>query len=311
MAAESDGPELLSATASDANNTAGKTVKLKWLPADPAAADRTVDKNVRAVQYTTVPSPPSPPSPLPGSGASARRTGVRMAQVPASSTVKNPYANSGVKGGQESVPASPAPPETIGDDMRLPTADEPKADRYLQNEPGKVGTSSKKTESRQSGADQEIVSKHHELDETCPSVKDLKGIHELTTDLTPEPGEVPRQCPLTTEPFKRRAWDSTTYTWTASALCHKPLYFDDMQLERYGHSCGPLLQPFMSGARFFGTVFILPYEMGVETPNECIYALGDDRPGDCTPYTLDPFPLSLRGALYEAGAWTGGVFLFH
>jgi hypothetical protein len=67
----------------------------------------------------------------------------------------------------------------------------------------------------------------------------------------------------------------------------------------------------MSGARFFGTVFILPYEMGVETPNECIYALGDDRPGDCTPYTLDPFPLSLRGALYEAGAWTGGVFLFH
>ena len=100
-----------------------------------------------------------------------------------------------------------------------------------------------------------------------------------------------------------------TYTWTASGLCHKPLYFEDVQLERYGHMWGPWVQPFMSGAHFFLTVPILPYKMGLEPPNECIYTLGYYRPGDCAPYMIEPFPWSLRGAMYEAGAWVGGVFV--
>ena len=102
-----------------------------------------------------------------------------------------------------------------------------------------------------------------------------------------------------------RCWDQTTYMWKASALCHKPLYFEDEQLERYGHSFSPCFQPFISGAHFFCHVPVLPYCMGVEPPCECVYSLGHYRPGSCAPYMCNPIPLSARGALFQAGAVTG------
>jgi hypothetical protein len=104
-----------------------------------------------------------------------------------------------------------------------------------------------------------------------------------------------------------RCWEQTTYMWKASALCHKPLYFEDEQLERYGHSWPPCCQPFVSGAHFFTRLPILPYCMGVEPPNECIYALGHYRPGSCAPYMCNPVPLSARGALFQAGAVVGAA----
>jgi hypothetical protein len=107
--------------------------------------------------------------------------------------------------------------------------------------------------------------------------------------------------------FKGRCWDQTTYMWKASAMCHKPLYFEDEQLERYGHSFSPCFQPFISGAHFFCTLPVLPYCMGVEPPCECIYALGHYRPGSCAPYMWNPIPLSPRGALIEAGVVTGAA----
>ena len=107
--------------------------------------------------------------------------------------------------------------------------------------------------------------------------------------------------------FSGRCWEQTTYMWKASAMCHKPLYFEDEQLERYGHSFTPCFQPFISGAHFFCTLPVLPYCMGVEPPCECIYALGHYRPGSCAPYMCNPIPLSPRGALLEAGVVTGAA----
>jgi hypothetical protein len=105
--------------------------------------------------------------------------------------------------------------------------------------------------------------------------------------------------------FGGRCWDQVTYMWKASALCHKPLYFEDEQLERYGHSFSPCFQPFISGAHFFTRPFVLPYCMGVEPPCECVYALGHYRPGNCAPYMCNPIPLSPRGAVFQAGAVVG------
>ena len=102
-----------------------------------------------------------------------------------------------------------------------------------------------------------------------------------------------------------RSWCETTYMWKASALCHKPLYFEDEALERYGHSWGPCLDPLVSGAHFFTKLPVLPYCMGVTPPCECVYTLGHYRPGSCAPYTIDPIPISCRGALFEAGAVVG------
>ena len=121
-----------------------------------------------------------------------------------------------------------------------------------------------------------------------------------------EGDDFPCECPLGEgEQFTARLWASTTYTWRASALCHKPLYFEQVHLERYGHSWGPYVDPVVSAAHFFGSIPLLPYKMGLEPPHECIYTLGYYRPGNCAPFLLDPIPISPRGALFQAGAVVG------
>jgi len=139
----------------------------------------------------------------------------------------------------------------------------------------------------------------------CPTPQDLKRIESITSDIQPTDGRFPRECGIDTVSFQTRAWAPTTFNWKASGLCHKPLYFEDPQLERYGHSWGPYLQPVMSGAHFFLNVPILPYKMGLYPPGECMYSLGYYRPGNCAPYMIDPFPISVRAALAEAGVWVG------
>lgn len=144
--------------------------------------------------------------------------------------------------------------------------------------------------------------------EPCPVAADLKRIREITHDISAKGDKFPQECTLGEEPFQPRSWAPTTFTWKASGLCHKPAYFEDVQLERYGHSWGPYLQPVFSGAHFFLTVPVLPYKMGLYPPQECIYTLGYYRPGSCAPYMLDPLPLSIRAGLAEAGVWTGLIY---
>jgi hypothetical protein len=147
-------------------------------------------------------------------------------------------------------------------------------------------------------------------DDCRKDYKDVKALtlNKLSIDIkvSGEPGsDLPYECGLSTDPFTPRCWQLTTYTWKASALCHKPLYFEDEALERYGHSHGPVCEYLASGAHFFGDLILLPYHMGVETPCECIYDLGNYRVGDCAPYMLDPFPISLRGAVTGAIGYCG------
>lgn len=122
--------------------------------------------------------------------------------------------------------------------------------------------------------------------------------------------QVPTECTLGDHHFAVRQWEPVTFAWKASALCHKPMYFEEVQLERYGHTTGPFFQPVLSGAHFFLNVAVLPYKMGINPPNECQYALGYYRPGSCSPWLLPPAPLSVRGGLMEAGAITGLILLF-
>jgi hypothetical protein len=150
--------------------------------------------------------------------------------------------------------------------------------------------------------------------ESCD--KSLENLRAYTVDKVKlnisiagtEGKDYPFECSIDDgQQFKGRSWEQTTYMWKASAMCHKPLYFEDEQLERYGHSFSPCFQPFISGAHFFCTLPVLPYCMGVEPPCECIYALGYYRPGSCAPYMINPVPLSPRGALFEAGVVTGAA----
>jgi hypothetical protein len=116
---------------------------------------------------------------------------------------------------------------------------------------------------------------------------------------------IPVRCRLHEELYAGRTFVPTTFTWTASALCHKPNYFEQIELERYGHTPGPILEAPMAGAKFALDIATLPYKMGINPPNECRYALGYYRPGNCAPWIVPPVPLSLRGAIFQTAAVTG------
>ena len=119
---------------------------------------------------------------------------------------------------------------------------------------------------------------------------------------------LPTECSVSENEYIARNFLPSTFTWKASALCHKPLYFEEVQLERYGHTLGPFSQPIFSGAHFFLNIAVLPYRMGINPPKECQYALGYYRPGNCAPWLLHPIPLSARGALFQTGAVLAPVF---
>lgn len=102
--------------------------------------------------------------------------------------------------------------------------------------------------------------------------------------------------------------------WAAPAFYTNPLYFEQPNVERYGHYVGicdgdNLTQSAISAAHFFVCVPVLPYKIGAECPTECNYTLGSYRPGSCNPHQLVKPPLSLRGLVFEGAAATGLVFL--
>ncbi len=121
--------------------------------------------------------------------------------------------------------------------------------------------------------------------------------------------DLPIECGVPEAGSAQRHWVAQTYTWKASALCHKPLYFEDIQLERYGHSGGFLMQPVRSGAHFFLNIAALPYHVGVYPPRESRYALGYYRPGNCAPFRGYAFPVSPQGGLTAAGFYVGAPFV--
>ncbi len=120
---------------------------------------------------------------------------------------------------------------------------------------------------------------------------------------------LPTECRLPDVDYKPRNWLPIQMSWKASNLCHKPLYFEEVNLERYGHTAGPFAQPVVSTAHFFVNIAVLPYKMGIHPPNECQYALGYYRPGNCAPWIIPPVPLSLRGALFQTAAVGAGIGL--
>lgn len=119
---------------------------------------------------------------------------------------------------------------------------------------------------------------------------------------------IPVTCSLGDQGFAPRAFVESTVTWKASGACNKPLYFEDVDLERYGHEWGPVVQPAISTVRFFGDLAVLPYKMGIHPPNECQHPLGYHRPGSCAPWGVRPIPISGRGAVTQAAFVTGTVF---
>jgi len=142
-----------------------------------------------------------------------------------------------------------------------------------------------------------------------------KRIGEVTTKTRPPAGELPEMLAgggtaQGLEPDGVRDWRQLAYHWHAPAVCHQPLYFEDVNLERYGYSPRHLrpIQPLVSGARFYMTLPALPYLVAANPPNEGIYTLGEYRPGSCVPYRTQLVPWDPKAAGIEAG-WIAGALL--
>ncbi|HEV7221225.1 MAG TPA: hypothetical protein VGN42_00890 [Pirellulales bacterium] len=203
----------------------------------------------------------------------------------------------------DEAPENAAPPEEM-------PAEEMPADERPTDVPAPKARAADDGSEMMLPSDDEFAQSPEIREDKCPTPRDLKPISEISNKIAAEPGIFPQECMLSDEPFQPRNFAKTTFTWKASALCHKPLYFEQVGVERYGHTWGPFLQPVVSSAHFFGSVIMLPYKMGVEPPWECVYALGYYRPGSCAPYTVGPVPISLRGALTQTGATLGFVYIF-
>ncbi|MCL4207029.1 MAG: hypothetical protein KJ000_31485 [Pirellulaceae bacterium] len=144
----------------------------------------------------------------------------------------------------------------------------------------------------------------------------LKPIQDVRTDAQPE-GDLPENAAaerfalLGSErhgPGTNRDWTMFQYWWQAPDLCHSPLYYEEINLERYGYSHG-ILQPAFSAAHFFGVTLSMPYLMTASPPSDCQYTLGHYRPGSYAPAHFYRPPFSLRAGAAQAAAVTGLIFL--
>ncbi|QDT54897.1 hypothetical protein Pan44_29360 [Caulifigura coniformis] len=128
------------------------------------------------------------------------------------------------------------------------------------------------------------------------------------------PSDTQDECPLEEDreflTSADRAFPDLNYMWCASNLYHNPLYFEDVQAERYGQvKCNDFVQPFYSVGKFGVQLIGLPYQMALDNPHDRRYALGYYRPGDCAPRLHYRVPLNARAAAASVPTYAGAVFL--
>jgi hypothetical protein len=108
--------------------------------------------------------------------------------------------------------------------------------------------------------------------------------------------------------IRTRPWHEQIALWEAPGLAHHGLYFEEVNLERYGYSFG-IAQPVVSAAHFFGRLPALPYLITNRPPYHCVYTLGHYRPGSCAPLAWNLVPFDPLAAAVQGGVVTGLVFL--
>ena len=78
---------------------------------------------------------------------------------------------------------------------------------------------------------------------------------------------------------RNRGQGCTNFQWVAPQTASCPPLFDDVPLERYGQTVCPVLQPVISGLRFYGTFAVLPCKLAADGICQPIYTSGYYRPG--------------------------------
>jgi len=143
-----------------------------------------------------------------------------------------------------------------------------------------------------------------------------RDIVDVEVDIRPTQGEMPTDRgaerfadqPVIDESFPSGEPADVLCAYTPWTICYRPLYFEDIALERYGKNVG-CLQTGLSGVRFFGSIAALPYKMTRRPPRSCECSNGFSRPGDCPLPGYGNRRLELDAALMEAAAITAVVYI--
>ena len=156
---------------------------------------------------------------------------------------------------------------------------------------------------------------------SCPKLEEyaqLKKLANMVPNTKALPGKLPPDCasrffanqPPATQPLQyTRGFAQETFQWTAPGLAHLPLYFEDTPLERYGQSRRPVVQPFVSAARFYAQIPMLPYKMSLDPPCQPICTLGYERPGNCVCPVRQRLPWDRRAAVVQGLSIAGAILL--
>lgn len=89
---------------------------------------------------------------------------------------------------------------------------------------------------------------------------------------------------------------------------YQPLYFEQVNLERYGRYRTPL-QPATSALRFFATIPALPYAMAIHNPHLAYYRNWPYEAGWGAPRVRELPPFQPRAAVVESAAIVGLAYL--
>lgn len=135
--------------------------------------------------------------------------------------------------------------------------------------------------------------------------KRLRPLSDIQLNIRPR-GTLPSgvqvesdESPPTADPLHPGSTAEYHFHWAPSELQQRPAYFDDVPLQRYGHTHHPLLQPAISAVKFFGSIPLLPCKMRLQCPGKPVYTLGYHRPGSQAPHVRESVLWYLR--LHRSG----------
>lgn len=120
-----------------------------------------------------------------------------------------------------------------------------------------------------------------------------------------------KECfPRETEQVGQFGWYDNCPYGNYLFVCHGPLYFEEVDAERYGETWGAWLQPGVTAGKFFGTVPLVPYKWYANTFSEEQYGrdnFGQARNGYAEGRFVPPFHAG--AAAFTGGLVTGLFFL--
>jgi hypothetical protein len=237
---------------------------------------------IEPVEITRLPFAPAPVMPASIAPASIAPASIAPASIALTASTSQRFAAPQLSPAQiEPVPSEPVPSEPVP----LPPPREP-----VGREP--IGSES---------------ARGPFMPEERPIKSLSAAIRPIANQLPPDFAEAHFRSPASHG--DGRPWHDTLYFWEPPALCHRPLYFEEANLERYGYGLPPVFQPVVSGTRFLATTAALPYLMTAQSPRDCVYTLGRDRPGSLAPRRPHYPELRPAAGAAEVGAAAGLILL--